>query len=120
MSESVSQRRQYTIMLIVLCAAVVGVAWLRFTHPVQRVVGESGSLQTVGPKPPELPDMRLDLNSAPAAELAALPGIGPRLAARIVASRENDGRFVSVDDLQRVKWIGPAIVDDIRPYVVVE
>ena len=64
------------------------------------------------------PDMRLDLNEAAPAQLNALPGVGPRLAERIVAERQARGPFASVDDVARVPGIGPATVEGIRPYVV--
>lgn len=53
------------------------------------------------------PDGPIDLNRASAAELETLPGIGPGLAARIVASRQ-ERPFVSLEDLQRVSGIGPS------------
>ena len=56
----------------------------------------------------------VDINRAGAAELVALPGVGPALAARIVASREADGPFRSVDDLRRVPGIGPAKLEGLR------
>ncbi|MEZ6210390.1 MAG: ComEA family DNA-binding protein [Phycisphaerales bacterium] len=52
----------------------------------------------------------IDLNSAPAAELELLPRIGPALSARIIADREARGPFASLDDLQRVRGIGPVTV----------
>jgi competence protein ComEA len=51
---------------------------------------------------------RIDLNSATHAELELLPGIGPRLAQRIVAARSARGRFDDVADLAAVSGIGPA------------
>lgn len=60
-------------------------------------------LQTLG--------IPVDLNRASAAELASLDGIGPRLAARIVAARP----FGSVDDLLRVRGIGRKRIDELRP-----
>jgi len=52
----------------------------------------------------------LDLNRATAAELEALPGIGARLAARIVAARDRRGAFAQVGDLLDVPGIGPHIL----------
>lgn len=49
---------------------------------------------------------RLNINTATAEELAALPGIGQALAARIVAYREENGPFTSVSQLLLVEGIG--------------
>lgn len=53
---------------------------------------------------------RIDLNRADAAQLEELPGVGPVLAARIVADREANGPFARVEDLGRVPGVGPAIL----------
>lgn len=59
----------------------------------------------------------VDVNRANEAELESLPGIGPALASRIVASRREDGPFTSVDDLRRVSGIGPALLERLTPLV---
>lgn len=69
------------------------------------------------PVPPSL--ARININTATAAELEILPGVGPTLAQRIVAYREAHGPFASVDDLLAVKGIGPAKLEQLRPYVTV-
>ena len=55
----------------------------------------------------------LNLNTATAAELESLPGIGPSKAAAIIANRP----FSSVDDLERVPGIGARTIDQLRPLV---
>jgi competence protein ComEA len=67
----------------------------------------------------EPPPGPLDLNRAGPEELVRLPGVGPALAARIVAAREAGGRFASVDDLAQVRGLGRAEIDRLRPLVVV-
>lgn len=66
----------------------------------------------------EPPPGPLDLNHARADELARLPGVGPALAARIIAAREVTGRFGSVDDLDRVPGLGRTKIERLRPLVV--
>ena len=58
----------------------------------------------------------VNLNSASASELTALPGIGETLAGRIVAWREENGPFARVDQVMAVSGIGPATYERIRPY----
>ena len=51
----------------------------------------------------------VDLDTAPAAVLEALPRIGPALARRIVEDREKRGPFGSLEGFQRVRGVGPAM-----------
>jgi competence ComEA-like helix-hairpin-helix protein len=67
---------------------------------------------------PRWPDARVDVNTAPAAELQILPGIGPNLADAIVEDRRQRGPFRSIDDLDRVYRIGANLVERVRPYAV--
>ena len=61
----------------------------------------------------------VNLNTADAPTLDRLPGVGEVLAERIVADREAHGPFGSVDDLERVSGIGPAMMASLRDLVVV-
>lgn len=51
---------------------------------------------------------KIDLNSVDTAALDALPGVGPVTAAGIIAWRDKNGRFTSVEQLQEIQGIGPA------------
>jgi competence protein ComEA len=59
----------------------------------------------------------LDLNAATAADLDALPGIGPVLAQRIVDHRDATGRFTSVEQLDDVPGIGPTTYAELSDLV---
>jgi competence protein ComEA len=59
----------------------------------------------------------LDLNTADAAMLESLPGVGPVLAERIVAWRTEHGRFTTVDELGEVSGIGEKMLSQIRDRV---
>lgn len=61
----------------------------------------------------------ININTAGASELEALPGIGPALAARIVEYRDGHGPFASVDDLTDVPGIGPAKLEALRSQATV-
>ena len=62
-------------------------------------------------------DALFDLNQATLQQLDALPGIGPATAQAILDYRTQHGRFRSVDDLQGVRGIGDAKLEQIRPLV---
>lgn len=62
----------------------------------------------------------INLNTATAAELDELPGIGDVLAGRIIDYRESVGPFTSVDQLSEIEGISPRLVDEIRPLVTVQ
>lgn len=64
-----------------------------------------------------LPLAPVDVDRAGVVELDRLPGIGPALAARIVADREAHGPFGSMRALERVKGIGPALARKLEPHV---
>jgi competence protein ComEA len=61
----------------------------------------------------------VNINTATVVELDTLPGIGPATAAAIVRERDTHGQFRSVDDLERVKGIGPAKLAQLRDHVTV-
>lgn len=60
---------------------------------------------------------RIAVNEASSEELQRLPGVGPALAARIIAHREEHGRFRKLEDLDAVSGIGPALLEKIGPLV---
>jgi competence protein ComEA len=62
-------------------------------------------------------EFQLDINRATWVEWMQLEGIGEALARRIVADRESNGPFTGVEDLSRVKGIGPKTLDAIRPHL---
>ena len=59
----------------------------------------------------------VDINSAAAEELSALPGIGPTTAARIVEKRGEAGGFRSPNELLDIPGIGAATLDRLRPHL---
>ena len=62
----------------------------------------------------------VNINTATAAELQLLPGIGEARARAVLALRKRSGGFKSVDELAQVKGIGATALDRMRPYVRTE
>lgn len=62
----------------------------------------------------------VNLNTASADQLDALPGVGPSTASAILAYRDDHGPFLTVDDLLSVPGIGPAKLESLRDAVVVQ
>lgn len=62
----------------------------------------------------------VNINEANADLLASLPGIGPKLASRIVDHRNQHGPFQKVEDLRRVKGIGKKMFEKIKPFVDIQ
>lgn len=74
--------------------------------------------KTTRPKEPEV-TFPVNINTATARELDALPGIGEVIAQRIIDYRNAHGPFGSVDELINVKGIGEKKLADLKPYATV-
>jgi DNA uptake protein ComE-like DNA-binding protein len=128
-------RHQLVLVLLLVGAAGGGLAvdhwrrtrpalaeWLETLDRAERAPAPSAPRrparsQTDTPRPPrvvrERADAPVDVNRASAIELTALPGIGPALAARIVAARP----FAEIDELRRVRGLRRATLERLRPLV---
>lgn len=65
-------------------------------------------------------DDPLNINTASAEELTALPGIGEVTAQRIVAYRTENGAFHDLGELREVEGIGSATLEKLLPYIICE
>ncbi len=61
----------------------------------------------------------LNLNSASGAQLQLLPGIGPKMAQRILEYRKSSGGFRSIEQVMEVNGIGPKKFEKLKPYLKV-
>ena len=83
------------------------------TLPPQTTLPEPTTPETVAVTFP------IDINSANAEQLTALPGIGEVLANRIIAYREENGGFLSTDELQNVEGIGEKRLEAILDLITI-
>ena len=63
---------------------------------------------------------QVDINTATAEELTALPGVGEALAERIIAYREEHGRFRAAEELLEVKGIGESKFAEMKDWILLE
>jgi len=75
----------------------------------------SGPASTAAPAATSL----ISINTASAAELTALPRVGPALAQRIVDYRNSHGPFRAIADVMQVSGIGPAIFQQIKDLITI-
>jgi competence protein ComEA len=87
-----------------------------FAYALVALMLWTGTAGAADPDPARAP---IDLNRATAEELESLPGIGAAKAAAIVEAREAQGGFASLEDLESVRGVGPALMAKLRPLVVV-
>ena len=110
-------KKAITGILIALTSVfllITGIFFVRRNQPdgdILRTVTEQtlcmASEETVPPSTVTEPkDTRININTATAQELTALPGIGPVLAERIVAYRDAHGPYTQLTDLMKVDGIG--------------
>lgn len=75
-----------------------------------------GEIEIVSQQPREY-FYTIDINQASWVEWAQLDGIGEKLARRIVKDREDNGPFISIDSVRRVRGLGPKLIEKIRPFL---
>jgi competence protein ComEA len=85
---------------------------------VRKRITSPGPMESGSKKAVDLAE-RIDINRATATELERLPGVGPKMAQRIIEVRAKR-LFQTVDDLRRVPGIGPKTLERLRPFIVTQ
>ena len=63
---------------------------------------------------------KVNINTATEAQIALLPGLGPKLATEVVTYRTNNGGFKTIEDIKKVSGVGDKKFEKIKDYVVLE
>ena len=71
------------------------------------------------PKPTATAAAPVNLNTATAEQLATIPGVGPKMAERIIDYRQKNGGFKKIEDLMNVKGIGEKMFLNLKPLIIV-
>ena len=79
----------------------------------------SGRRAAAAPSKGPTADAPLNLNTATAAQMALLPGIGPKAADRIAEYRQKNGGFKKIEELMNVKGIGEKSFLKLKPLITV-
>ena len=84
------------------------------------ITTESGNNVIIKDKVEGGKKQKVNINEAKQEDFEQLPGIGPSIAKKIVEYREQNGKFTSIDELQEVKGIGEAKLENIKEYITVK
>jgi competence protein ComEA len=114
--------RQHTLFAASLIVAALALTALART-PSGRVVARSDRRVRPAASAQGVASLRegqpLDLNRAALGDLLLLPGVGPKLAERILEERARRAGFESVEQLSAVKGVGPKKLAQLRSLVAV-
>lgn len=68
----------------------------------------------------ESADGKININSASAEQLANLKGIGEKMSERIIKYRQDNGPFMSIEEIMKVSGISEKKFEDIKDYISIE
>ena len=107
-----SRRHQLTAGAITLCCLLlIATYWISEFERRGKLINIDRQFNTGAI------ELKIDLNQADWPELTLLPEISETMARRVVEFREANGRFRSLDEVQRVKGIGPRTFVRIKPFL---
>ena len=116
--------KYWLILLAVLLAFLAGLALGRGSLLLGNTLlqgthtgSSAGDIHLSGPQEPGPDSARIDLNTATAAQLQELPGVGEVLAQNILALRQKLGGFTAVSQLLEVDDLGAVTYDEIKNLV---
>jgi competence protein ComEA len=104
---------------MLMALALLAIAALPSAAQQQKATGSSTGSPRSSAKASATPSAPVNINTASQAQIEALPGIGPKVAQRIIEYRQKNGQFKKVEDLMNVKGIGEKSFLKLKPYLTV-
>ena len=99
------------MMTRIMMAAIAAIA---LSAPVT-----SAQSKAPAPQPTATATAPVNLNTATAEQLATIPGVGPKMAERIIDYRQKNGGFKKVEDLMNVSGVGEKSFLKMKPLITV-
>ena len=107
--------KKVTLTMWLLAFAFIGNTALSHAAPVNTQKAPQGASQVRSSQP----TAPVNLNQASLEELESIKGVGPALAERIIAYRNENGKFKTTEDLMHVKGFGQAKFGRVKEQVIV-
>jgi len=105
--------QRFILVVIAVALLLMAAHWVRLSGWGRQTI----EIEQLAPRETEF---HVDVNTATWVEWAQLEGIGPALAKRIVEDRERNGPFAGIDDIERVRGIGPKRLEKLRPWLTIK
>lgn len=120
---SLSRNEKDSLITLFNGDSISSLRWRQQADSLKKLLAESAPRESVDSFFSQLQDApvkQININEATAAEFRGLPGIGERIAERIIEYRNKKGSFHSIEDLQNVKGIGKKMFAKIKPFVEIK
>lgn len=120
---ALSQNEKDSLIAVWSGDSVSTARWRRQADSIQTLLANHASRESIDSffvQVGDAPVKRININEATAVELGGLPGVGERIAERIIEYRNKNGNFRSVEDLQHIKGIGKKMFAKIKPFVEIQ
>ena len=109
-----NKKSKIFLYIIIFALLVVG------GFAVEHFEKDAFVMETVATDTKEVTDGKININSADTEQLVKLKGIGEKMSERIIKYRQENGPFMSIEEIMKVSGISEKKFEDIKEYISVE